>query len=176
MKRSIGAFQLLGFAVTSLCGTLLHFLYDWLGEAKWIAPFSGINESTWEHMKLLFWPMLIYAVIESLFFRDRKDFWCVKFKVIHLGLALIPILFYTYNGVIGKSPDWINIAIFFISAAIAYVFEARLFNSEKLRGGSQKRAIAILVAIALLFILFTFRTPTIGIFRDPLTGSYGIQK
>ena len=51
MKRSLGLSQFLGFAVTSLGGTLLHFLYDWLGEAVWIAPFSGVNESTlryWE--------------------------------------------------------------------------------------------------------------------------------
>ena len=174
MKRSIGAFQLLGFAVTSLCGTLLHFLYDWLGEAKWIAPFSGINESTWEHMKLLFWPMLIYAVIESLFFRYREDFWCIKLRGILLGLLLIPILFYTYNGVIGKSPDWINITIFFISAAVAYIFETRLFNSKKLICKSPRSAVTVLLCIALLFVLFTFRTPKIGIFRDPLTGSYGI--
>ena len=54
MKRSVGLGQLLGFAVTSLGGTLLHFLYDWTGKAAWAAPFSGVNESTWEHMKLLF--------------------------------------------------------------------------------------------------------------------------
>jgi hypothetical protein len=53
MKRSIGIWQLAGFAATSLGGTLLHFLYEWLGEAVWIAPLSGVNESTWEHMKLL---------------------------------------------------------------------------------------------------------------------------
>ncbi|MBR7099452.1 MAG: hypothetical protein IKC59_08555 [Clostridia bacterium] len=80
MKRSIGLWQLFGFAVTSLLGTLLHFLYEWLGEAVWIAPISGVNESTWEHMKLLFWPMLLYAIAESFFFRDRKDFWCVKLR------------------------------------------------------------------------------------------------
>ena len=114
MKRSIDLWQILGFGVTSLGGTILHFLYDWLGKAIWIAGFSGVNESTWEHMKLLFWPMFLYAIVQSFFFRERKDFWCVKLKGIFLGLALIPILFYTYNGVIGKSPDWINIAIFFI--------------------------------------------------------------
>ena len=63
MKRSIGVFQFAGFAATSLIGTILHFLYDWLGEAVWIAPFSSVNESTWEHMKLLFWPMFLYAII-----------------------------------------------------------------------------------------------------------------
>lgn len=174
MKRSIGLWQLMGFAVTSLGGTLLHFLYEWLGDAVWVAPFSGVNESTWEHMKLLFLPMFIYAVIQSFFFRNCEDFWCVKLRGILLGLGLIPILFYTYNGVIGRSPDWINIAIFFISAAVAYLYETRLFNSESIRCKSPKLAITALSAIALLFVVFTFLTPEIGIFKDPLTGTYGI--
>ncbi len=164
----------MGFAVTSLGGTLLHFLYDWLGEANWIAPFSGVNESTWEHMKLLFWPMFLYAIVERFFFPDRKDFWCVKLKGTLLGLALIPTLFYTYNGVIGRSPDWINIAIFFVSAAIAYIYETRQFHRKAAPCKSPKLALALLCAIALLFVVFTFQTPEIGIFKDPLTNTYGI--
>ena len=97
MKRSTGLWQLWGFAVTSLGGTILHFLYDWLGGAKWIAPFSGVNESTWEHMKLLFWPMFIFALVQSFFFRERKDFWCIKLRGILLGLILIPVIFYTFS-------------------------------------------------------------------------------
>lgn len=166
--------QLIGFAATSLGGTILHFLYEWLGEAIWIAPFSGVNESTWEHMKLLFWPTFIFAIVQSFFFKDRDNFWCVKLRGILLGLVLIPVLFYTYNGVIGKSPDWLNIAIFFVSAATAFLYETRLFHAEKLRCRSPKLAIALLCAIALLFVVFSFATPEIGIFKDPLTGTYGV--
>ena len=174
MKRSVGLWQLMGFAVTSLGGTVLHFLYEWLGEAIWVAPFSGVNESTWEHMKLLFWPMLLFAVVQSFFFSDRADFWCVKLRGILLGLLLIPVIFYTYNGVIGRSPDWLNIAIFFVSAAVSYLYEARLFRRGYLRCGAKKWAIGALCLIALLFVIFTFLTPEIGIFEDPLTGTYGI--
>ena len=174
MKRSIGLWQLMGFAVTSLGGTLLHFLYDWLGESAWIAPISGVNESTWEHMKLLFWPMFIFAVVQGLYFKDRGEFWCVKLRGILLGLMLIPVLFYTYNGVIGRSPDWINIAIFFVSAAAAYLYETRIFNTERLPCKTPKISIVTLCVIALLFVLFTFFTPKIGVFKDPLTGSFGI--
>ena len=173
-ERSIGLWQLMGFAVTSLGGTILHFLYEWLGDAVWIAPFSGVNESTWEHMKLLFWPMFLFAIVQSFFFREREDFWCVKLRGTLLGLVLIPVLFYTYNGVIGKSPDWINIAIFFIAAAIAYIFETRQFKKEGTPCRFSKLAIGSLAIIALAFIIFTFATPEIGIFKDPLTGSYGI--
>jgi hypothetical protein len=173
MKRSIGLWQLWGFAVTALGGTLLHFLYEWLGDAVWIAPFSGVNESTWEHMKLLFWPMLVFATVQSFFFRERADFWCVKARGALLGLVLIPLLFYTYNGVIGRSPDWLNIAIFFISAAITYIFEARRFRGDE-TPCRPRAAIVLLVSLALSFVLFTFFPPELGIFRDPLSGRYGI--
>ena len=174
MKRSIGLWQLMGFAVVALMGTLLHFLYDWLGQTPWIAPFSGVNESTWEHMKLLFWPMLLYAVMQRFFFGDRTDFWCVKCKGILVGLSLIPLLFYTYNGVIGPSPDWINIAIFFLSAAVAFVCETRWLNNQTTACKNPKLAISLLCVLAGVFVLFTFRTPTLGIFKDPITGTYGI--
>ena len=125
-------------------------------------------------MKLLFFPMFIFAAVQSFFFRDRRNFWCVKLRGILSGLILISFLFYTYNGVIGTSPDLINIAIFFISAAVAYICETRLFNSERSSCSHPKLALAALCVIALLFVLFTFITPHIGIFRDPLTKTYGI--
>ena len=174
MKRSINLWQLMGYALTSLGGTLLHYLYDWTGKSVLAAPFSGVNESTWEHMKLFFWPAFVFAIVESFFFRDRENFWCIKLRGLLLGLGLIPILFYTYNGVIGKSPDFINIAIFFISAAAEYIYEARLFKNEDVRCRSQRLALLILCFIGVLFIVFTFKTPEIGIFKDPITGTYGI--
>ena len=173
MKKSIGLWQLMGLAVTSLGGTLLHFLYEWFGNATWIAPFSGVNESTWEHMKLLFWPMFIYAIVQSTFFKDRNNFWCIKLKGILLGLSLIPIIFYTYNGVIGTSPDWINIAIFFISAITVYIYETRLFNSDIITC-KKTRSVIVLCLITISFVFFTFKTPELGIFKDPLTDTYGI--
>ena len=84
------------------------------------------------------------------------------------------MIFYTYNGAIGKSPDWINIAIFFISAAAAYIYEAHLFKKEPNPCKSRWLPVALIATIALLFVIFTFFTPEIGIFEDPLTRSYGI--
>ena len=173
MKKPTKLWQLIGFALTSLAGTLLHFLYDFTGSVI-AAPFSGVNESTWEHMKLLFWPTFVFAIVQSFFFREREDFWCVKLKGTLLGLIMIPVLFYTYNGVIGKSPDWINIAIFFICAAATYIYEARQFSKPAPSCKYPKLAAAALCVIALLFVIFTFRTPMLEIFKDPLTGTYGI--
>ncbi len=174
MGISVSLWQFIGFAVTSLLGTVLHFLYDLSGEAAFVALFSGVNESTWEHMKLLFFSMFIFALFEKRFFRDKSNFWCVKLIGFLTGLALIPVLFYTYNGVIGKSPDWINIAIFFVAAAVAFYVETRLFKKENFRCFSPAIAFGVICLIGVAFIIFTFLTPEIGIFRDPLTGTYGI--
>lgn len=174
MKRSIGLWQLMGFATTSLVGTLLHFLYEWSGNCISLAPFSGVNESTWEHMKLLFFPTFIYAIVQSFFFKDIRDYWKIKLRGSVLGLTLIPVIFYTYNGVIGKSPDWVNIAIFFIAAAVEYYYEDRRFRRGTTDRGSRIAPFAVLCLIAVSFAIFTFITPRLGIFEDPITGNYGI--
>ena len=173
MKRTVWIWELIGYTFVGLFGTILHFLYDWLDKAIWIAPFSGVNESTWEHMKLIFWPMFIFALFQRIFFRDYEGFWCVKLRGILIAIGLIPLLFYGYNGIIGKSPDWINIAIFFISGAVAFIYEARMLK-EEVKYKRPRLALATICLIGALFVLFTFMTPELGIFRDPLTGGYGI--
>lgn len=162
-----------GFAFVTLGGTLLHFLYDWTGGSILVAPFSGVNESTWEHMKLLYFPMLIFALVQSRFFRNRKNFWCVKLLGTVLGLILIPVLFYTLNGVLGKTPDWLNITIFYVTAAAIYYTEYRLFDAGWPKHCRPRLTFTVICLIGVLFILFTFATPRIPLFQDPTTGSYG---
>ena len=174
MKRKLLLWQLSGFAVTSFLGTLLHFLYEWTDNSILVAPFSGVNESTWEHMKLIFWPMLLFAIVESFFFKDQNDFYSIKLKGILLGIFLIPLIFYMSNGIFGKTPDSFNIAIFFISALSAYIYEAHLLKKERKNYLSNKSAVLLLLLIALSFIFFTFFPPEIALFEDPLTGGYGI--
>jgi len=174
MKRDLPLWQFAGFALTALGGTLLHFLYEWTGGRVLVAPFSGVNESTWEHMKLLYFPLLIFALIQSRFFREYENFWCVKLAGTITGLALIPTLFYTYNGAFGKSPDWLNIAIFFLAAAVVFLVETWLFKEGNLRCNHPRLALGFLVFMGVLFVVFTFATPRVPLFRDPLTGTYGI--
>ncbi len=165
--KNIKLWQYAGFAATALLGSLLHFVYDWTGESKLVAPFSAINESTWEHMKLLFFPMFIFAIVQSFFFKDYKNFWCIKLIGILTGLVLIPTLFYTLNGVFGKTPDWVNIAIFFISAAIVFILETTLFKKDKVRCKYPLLAFLGICVIAIMFVLFTFNPPNLPIFKEP---------
>lgn len=174
MKRSISVWNFLGFAVTAIGGTLLHFLYDVTNQNPVAALFSGVNESTFEHMKLLFFPMFIFSIIQSFFFKEQKNFWCIKLIGILLGLSLIPTIFYTYNGIFGKSPDWLNISIFFISAAIAFIVETILFKQNKIKCRYPKFSFLAICIIGILFMVFTFYPIHIPIFQDPVTKIYGI--
>ncbi len=175
MHKNLSLWQFAGFSLTSLGGTVLHFLYDWTGESVLIAPFSGVNESTWEHMKLLFFPLFVFALIQSRFFKEYKSFWCVKAIGITVGLLAIPALFYTYNGAFGKSPDWFNITIFFIATALAFFVEWQLFKKKALRCRSPHMAFFVLCFIGALFVIFTFATPKLPLFEDPLSHTYGIN-
>lgn len=175
MKRNLSLWQFGGFAFTSLVGTLLHYLYDWTGESVLAAPFSGVNESTWEHMKLLYFPLLAFALIQSRFSKDVQNFWCVKLWGTLTGLLLIPALFYTYNGAVGKSPDWLNIAIFFVSGAITFLVEWWLLKKDCTECKRPRLAFGVICAIGVLFFVFTFATPTLPLFKDPATGSYGVK-
>jgi len=168
MKQRSILWQAAGFALVTFGGTILHFLYDWTGGILLAAPFSGINESTWEHMKLLFWPLFCFGLVQRLFFRDPENFWCIKLAEILLGLILIPVLFYTCNGAFGKSPDWLNIAIFYITALLVFLFEWRAFQNDQLQCRHPRLAFAAICLIGVLFVVFTFAPPEIPLFRDPI--------
>lgn len=171
MKKSFNLWQIAGFIFTGAAGVLLHFLFDWTGESLLVAPFSAVNESVWEHMKLLFFPMFLFAFVENIYFKE--NFWCTKLIGILAGTVLVPILYYTINGVFGPTPDRVNIAIFFVSAAAAYLLETKLFKTG-IKCNRPAAALTVLCLIALLFAVLTFTPPHIPLFRDPVMGGYGI--
>lgn len=191
-------FTVLSFLASGFLGTVCHFAYDYFGKNVILAPFVPVNESTWEHLKLLFFPVLICLII-GIFLgfcqspsthpsdRSRHSFAScyldgAAFGLIG-GMLSIVVLFYSINGFLGFNIDWINIAIFFISTAYAYYTFYRYASKPYYNTFSynEKNAatplwvpITVITIIAVLFAVFTFYMPKIGLFRDPQTGSYGL--
>jgi hypothetical protein len=60
---------LLGMVFIALLGTALHFTYDLSRGNILVAGFSAVNESVWEHLKLVFWPAVVLALIEIAYLR-----------------------------------------------------------------------------------------------------------
>lgn len=177
MKKSLSTWQFTGFIFTVIAGVLLHFLYGWMNQSPLVAPFSAVNESIWEHMKLLYFPMFVFALVERHFIGDEyENFWCAKLAGFILGLALIPVLYYSYTGIFGVSLDWLNIAIFFVAAATAFLLETWLLNRSSNSCFSPLFALFILCVLGFAFVVLTYVPPEIPLFQDPRTGVYGMNK
>ena len=64
MYKKLRRWEIAGFLLTGIAGPLLHFAYVWSEESRDAAAFSSVNESTWEHMKLLFVPVFLFTLVE----------------------------------------------------------------------------------------------------------------
>ena len=177
MKHSILWWQIAGFVFTAVVGTLLHFVFDWTGQSAIAAPFSAVNESIWEHLKLLFYPMLLFAFVEYRYVGSQyAQFWCIKLRGILFGLIFIPVIYYVYTGILGISADFFNVLIFFLAAAAVYRWETIQFQSGTPCRLSPSVSVFLLLLISLLFTVLTFYPPEIPFFLDPITETYGFQR
>lgn len=167
MKKSIPFWQMIGFVFTGVGGTLLHFLYDWSGQNPVVGAFAAVNESIWEHMKLLFFPMLLFSFIEyTRIGKEYPNFWCVKVIGTLVGLTAIPVIYYTYTGALGVSVDWFNIAIFFIAAAAVYWLETRLLQKGRPHCVFPAVALGALVLLGVVFVMLTYYPPELPLFQS----------
>ncbi len=168
--------QLSSFVFTAIAGTFLHFLFDLSGGIPLIGAISAVNESVWEHMKLLFVPMLTAALMQRALFGKKDRFWTGKLLGILTGLILIPALYYTYTGALGIHLTWLDISIFYVAAAVGYLAET-LFLRSKIHCSKlmERAAFTALLILGACFILLTWYPPKLPIFQDSSTGEYGIE-
>lgn len=161
-----------------ILGTILHFLYKWAGENFIIASFSAVNESIWEHLKLVFYPMLLFGIVEYFFIKDiTNNYIEAKSIGIFSSICFIIITFFTYTGIIGTNFLFLDILIFILSIMlgeyISYKFMKRPKESNKI---TKILASSIMIFLLLCFIVCTYITPEVNLFRDPIIGTYGIIK
>ena len=144
------------FLFISILGVLLHFTYEWSDDNRIVGLFSAVNESTWEHLKLLFFPMLLLTLVELFFFHEKMPanyLWARTLGILS-GMIFIVAVFYTLNGILGTNYDWINIALF--------------VENDVYRNGKAEKLIlssAILLLLTAAFFTFTEYPPQLGIFQ-----------
>ena len=168
--------QLIVILFSLILGTLLHFTYEWSGNNLFVGSFSAVNESVWEHLKLVFYPMLIAMIIEYFFVKqDVNNYIEAKTIGIFTAIFFIIVSFYTYSGVIGTSVIVIDIIIFIISIILGEYVAYRLMKRENESTVlTTSLSIIILLFLLLCFIIFTYIPPEVNLFRDITTGMYGM--
>ena len=165
MKIREGANLLAGILFTITAGTLLHFCYEWSGENPFVALFAPVSESVWEHLKLLFFPVLVYTLFEIIvLFKASGRFLTARVAGVILGMFFILAAFFTYTGIIGKEFLAADILIFTLSVLITFLasrfLEVRCpaFNLPLLAN------YALLLLLVTCFFSFTFSPPP-GVMR-----------
>lgn len=155
----------LAWILTSLAGTLLHFIYDWWPNAL-TALIAPINESIWEHLKLFFWPYLI-VVWGSL--RHKMEAWQAWAGHLAALLAMPGLLLGSYYALAAGfdcRAGWLNIALYYLILALGFTLARHIGRSRS----AIRAAPLLLLAVcfyALLLTLFSFAAPNLPVFQSP---------
>lgn len=174
MKNYSFKLVLWGSLFVIILGSLLHFVFEWSGYSVIIASFAAVNESTWEHIKLGFWPLIIWSLIEYFLFKVRsKNFLFAKSVTVVIYCILIPTLFYLYTTVLGSHNLFIDIFIFVISIIIGQYLGYKVLKIEKDMSLENVGA-SVVVVLIFSFVFFTFFPLEKTLFEDPVSGGYGI--
>ncbi len=164
-QRKITIFS---FLIATLLGVLFHFLYELTGKQRIAGFFFPVNESTWEHLKLVFYPIALVSVGEY-FFAPHKTphFFCIKIHSMFLGMLAVIVFFYTYSGILGTTVDWFNIVIYVIAMAISYWYSYQKIKNPLHAPCNFTFSIASFTVMAILFMIFSLYPPQIGLFAIP---------
>jgi hypothetical protein len=161
-----------------LLGCTFHYLYDLLGHSVLAAPFFAVNESIWEHMKLLSTAVLIWMAVDY-FLSDksmRPCFFAVRAVALPIALVFIPLVFYFLKGAFDLESVFVDIALFF---AACILYQSIAMHLEVKCAVLLKHPWAGILALSivfLIFVVFTFIPPHLPLFKDMPTGLYGIIK
>ena len=167
-RKRIKTAELIAFIIASILGVIFHFLYDWTGQIRFIGFFVPVNESIWEHLKLVFYPIAIVSLAEYYLCKIRTpDFLCIKVRSIWVGMLSTVVIFYTYVGVWGEVIEWFNIVVYFIAMAIAYGFSCKGLIHSGQPKNTPVLCIISFTLVAILFMIFSLYPPAIGIFAMP---------
>ena len=165
--KKLKHYYIIGTLFVIVTGTLAHFVYGWSGHNYIVGFFFPVNESTWEHMKLCFFPMLLYSLYLICMMKDTQPGICSASAAgILSGTFTIPVLFYTYTGILGRNFLPLDIGVFIVSVLIAFRTVYKLTISFKATRCTKFLWFAVAI-LGLCFVLFTYFPPDLALFRNP---------
>lgn len=166
-----------GLIITAV-GSLLHFTYEWSKRNKFIAIFSAVNESTWEHIKLALSGVVACMLVDVWKLGPNPNYWLARNISLVVPVIVIPTLFYGYRALLKvKSILALDISIFVVASFLSSLCFAAILALPNL-GGPGTQIFNMVVSLILLVAYLTLtRFPLHHnfLFRDPITGRYGYE-
>ncbi len=179
MMTKLLQWEIGGFFFIGLIGAALHFTFEMSNFSSMeVAYFSAVNESTWEHLKMVFFPGLVFALIQYTYVRDVVNNYIVA-KV--SGLLIMPLViavgWYIYAPILGRSYFPADLFLFYLAVFIGQWVSYKLLSRAPLEKKYTQYAIGVFLVIFAAFSTFTFYPPNIFLFEHlelKDTGLYGI--
>lgn len=160
-----------------LLGSLLHFTYDWSKHNKFVAIFSAVNESYWEHIKIAFWPtFLLYLIEFTLGGYKISSFIPAKTIALYTIPVTMIAIVYGYKFITKKNILALDIGAFLVVIAIAQLTGTLFLQELSASWLTILLSIFFLIVILVSFLIFTKHPPQEpDLFLDPLTSKYGLK-
>lgn len=175
MNKKVFKFETIGFIFVAFLGTINHFMFEWFNGNKIIGLFCPVNESIFEHLKLLFFPFLLWAIAEYFILDKPFNFFSSKITGAICGNIFMTAFFYTYSGIIGNNFLVMDILTFLLGILVSFTISYLMLTNPKYENNyTEIISIILFIIISLLFFLFTFYPPFIPFFKDMTTKTYGI--
>jgi hypothetical protein len=147
-------------------GSLLHFAWEWSGRSAVVAIFAATNESTWEHLKLAFWPAFALTPLQHRIYGALPGWLPATAIRCVLPSFVIVTLFYGYTALLRTHHLVADITLFaiaiFVGEFLGHAVLTREFGA-RLRIG----ALCLLILATVLFSTLTFRPPNFFLFHPP---------
>ncbi|MBL8124059.1 MAG: hypothetical protein KIT61_17415 [Pyrinomonadaceae bacterium] len=166
MSESLKRRSFVSAIVVISAGSLLHFAWEWSGRSPVIAVFAATNESTWEHLKLAFWPALALTPIQRSIYGSFLGWIPATAIRCLLPSFVIVALFYGYTALLGSHHLAADLTIFafaiFAGESLGHAVLPKDFGSR-----SRKSAFCFLILATVLFSTLTFNPPNCFLFHEP---------
>lgn len=170
--------------ITIAFGSLLHFAYEFFGEGLFIAMISPVNESVWEHLKLVLVPLILLGIVINIInFGNIKESNCLAyiiFKSIITGSVIIVAGHYAYKSIFSKGLMVFDISLYIATMIICLIYIYKkicVSNCDAKSDINENKGVIGLIGLSMLFILFIIFTvlpPKLDLFIDPPTKTYGV--
>lgn len=174
-KKLYRTLSIIGVPVIYLIASALHFFYDLSNGSVLSILFSSVNESVWEHVKIFAVGFVIWSFIELFWAKPpfKKFITAKTLSLYFLSLSII-VFFYSYTTVVKEPILVVDLISSFIFVALAQYISFRLVTSDNSLGDYFAVALMLIMLYFVMFFSFTLFPPKIDLFKDPVTGMYGI--
>jgi len=151
-----------------LLSFLWHFMYDWF-PCVLTSIFFPVNESIWEHMKIIFYCLLIGSVLEK---KGNNYYLNILVKPL-VGVLFYLIIFIPLYLIFGESM-FISLSLMLFTYIIMELLGIKISKQEELN--IKALPIIIIILISILFSILTFYPLHNFLFFDSVKLGYGILK